>query len=234
MNNTRAICITALIGLALAAGVAVWLLMLPVNAKEVLFDGKTTSGWVIDGDAEVKDGVLILGGNQKTRARIAGDFSPQFELHLEYSTENDKPIQLEWHHRRFLGQGMHSGSLARNSKKAGEWIEADYSGKENAAGNWVINSRWHVVGEPGFTEEPLGGAAGRPQSVFVAFEIPVGQKIHLRNVRAKTDPASSYPRLLAVLAAGLVAVFVVAAIWVIVMKRGAPPKGIVQPEQGKG
>ena len=47
-----------------------------------LFDGKTTSGWVIEGDAEVKDGVLILGGNQKTWVRIAADFSPDFESPL--------------------------------------------------------------------------------------------------------------------------------------------------------
>jgi hypothetical protein len=70
----------------------------PIQAQpEVpLFDGKTTSGWVIEGDAEVKDGVFVLGGNQKTHARIAADFSSDFELHLEYRTENNKWAFLTW------------------------------------------------------------------------------------------------------------------------------------------
>jgi hypothetical protein len=195
------------------------------QGRVLLFDGKTTSGWAIEGDAEVKDGVLILGGNQKTWVRIAADFSPNFELHLEYSTENNKHIQLEWHHRHFLGQGMHSVSLDRRSKNPGEWIEAIYLGKEDLAGNgWSNTSKWRVVGEPAFTEQPQGGSASLPRSVFVAFEIPVGQKLYLRNVRLKTDPVASFPWLPVFMAGALVVVLViVVAARAIVKKRKANP-----------
>jgi hypothetical protein len=199
------------------------------QGRVLLFDGKTTSGWVIEGDAEVKDGVLILGGNQKTWVRIAADFSPHFELHLEYSTENNKHIQLEWHHRHFLGQGMHSGSLDRTSKKPGEWIEAIYFGKMDPAGKgWANISKWRVVGDPAFTERPQGGSDRLPHSAFVAFEIPVGQKLYLRNVRVKTDPVASFPLLLVFVVGALVVVMVIAlAARAIMKKRRAPTQGDV-------
>lgn len=56
-----------------------------LTAKEVaegwilLFDGETTFGWSVDGEAVVKDGALVLGGTKKTVAKpttqfFAGDF----------------------------------------------------------------------------------------------------------------------------------------------------------------
>jgi hypothetical protein len=36
----------------------------------LLFDGETTFGWKIDGDAAVKDGVLVLGGSKPTTAAL--------------------------------------------------------------------------------------------------------------------------------------------------------------------
>ncbi len=203
------------------------------QANATLFDGKTTSGWVIEGDAEVKDGVLVLGGNQKTRVRIAADFSPDFELQLEYSTENNKHIQIETHHRHLLGHGSHSMSLERTSNKPGEWIEAVVSGKEDPAGNgWVTHSKWRVVGAAAFTDQPLGGAANAPSSAFVAFEIPAGQKLYLRNVRVKTDPAPSALWLMVFPAAALVVLLVIVVLaWAIMKKRRAPtPSGVHGPE----
>jgi hypothetical protein len=198
-----------------------------------LFDGKTTSGWVIEGDGEVQDGVLSLGGKQKTWVRVAADFSPNFELHLEYSTENDQHIQVEWHHRDFLGHGMGGMSLGRRSKKPGEWIEAIYWGQEQPAGNWATFSKWRGVGEPAFTEQPLGGSGSLPRTVFVAFEIPVGQKLYLRNVRLKSHPVASFPWLLVFMAGALVVlVFLAVAAWVIMRKRSVATQGNVQPEKG--
>jgi Domain of Unknown Function (DUF1080) len=36
----------------------------------LLFDGETTFGWTIEGDVKVKDGMLILGGEKATTARL--------------------------------------------------------------------------------------------------------------------------------------------------------------------
>jgi hypothetical protein len=40
----------------------------------LLFDGETTFGWKIDGESQIKDGVLILGGSQRTTARFLTQF----------------------------------------------------------------------------------------------------------------------------------------------------------------
>ena len=195
----------------------------------LLFDGKTTSGWVIEGDAEVKDGVLILGGNRKTWARMGTDFSPDFELHLEYRSENNKHIQCEVHNRRFLGQGMGSVSLEGPWKKPGEWIEAIFLGKEDAARKeWSTHSKWRVIGEPAFADQPLGGGGRGSDSVFVALEIPAGQKLYLRNVRVKTNPVASLPWLLISVAGGLVLVVIALTGWAIMKRRRAPTQGTVQ------
>jgi hypothetical protein len=200
--------------------------------KVSLFDGQTTSGWEIEGNAEVKDGVLVLGGNQKTRARIASDFSSEYELHLEYSTENNKPIQFESHERYFLGRGMWGMSLYRTSSKPGEWIEAIYLRKDKPVKNgWSTVCKWRVVGEPAFTEQEVGGSADAPRSTFVAFEIPAGQKLYLRKVRV-TQAAASFPWILGLTAGALlVALLVILARWAILKKRRTAAQSTVPQEQ---
>ncbi|MFO0842151.1 MAG: DUF1080 domain-containing protein [Gemmataceae bacterium] len=41
----------------------------------LLFDGETTFGWVIDGEAKVEKGELVLGGTKPTRAKPSIDFT---------------------------------------------------------------------------------------------------------------------------------------------------------------
>jgi hypothetical protein len=194
------------------------------QGKVLIFDGKTKAGWIIEGDAEVKDGVLILGGSQKTRARIATELSPYFELHLEYSTANNQHIQLGIQHRHFLGHGGGSSSLDRTSKKQGEWIEAIYWGKDAPGGNgWERTSKWRVLGDPAFTEQPLGGSSSLPDGVSFSFEIPAGQKLYLRNVRLKTEPVDSFPWLLVLAVGAVVLVLIVTVLVVVIKKRRKTP-----------
>jgi hypothetical protein len=49
----------------------------------MLFDGETTFGWKVNGAAEVKDGVLILGKGKKTIAYPTSRFGDDFEYLLE-------------------------------------------------------------------------------------------------------------------------------------------------------
>ena len=49
----------------------------------LLFDGETTFGWKIDGAAEVKDGVLILGKGKKTTAYPTTNFH-HFHVEMEW------------------------------------------------------------------------------------------------------------------------------------------------------
>lgn len=59
-----------------------------LTAKEIAdgwllrFDGETTFGWNIDGEASVKDGTLVLGGGKKEV--VARVFLPSAEFYFEY------------------------------------------------------------------------------------------------------------------------------------------------------
>jgi hypothetical protein len=50
----------------------------------LLFDGETTFGWKIEGDAKVKDGTLILGTDKKTVATPTAYFGRALEVKLEW------------------------------------------------------------------------------------------------------------------------------------------------------
>ena len=49
----------------------------------LLFDGATTFGWEIDGEARVEQGQLLLGGAKATTARFTTQF-PIYQLHIEF------------------------------------------------------------------------------------------------------------------------------------------------------
>lgn len=53
----------------------------------LLFDGESTFGWKIDGKAEVKDGKLALGGNQKAATATLASRFAEYEMRLETDGE---------------------------------------------------------------------------------------------------------------------------------------------------
>jgi hypothetical protein len=86
------------------------------------------------------------------------------------------------------------------------------------------------VGEQAFTEQEVGSSSEVPRTVFVAFEIPVGQKLYLRDVRVKPAPLSSFPWLLLLMAGAFAVVLVIAlAAWATIKNRRARAQGKVQP-----
>jgi hypothetical protein len=140
------------------------------------------------------------------------------------TSRSKRIIGIYWPGRRVDESGA-------NFQEAGR-IEAVVSGKEDPAGNgWVTHSRWRVVGDAEFTDQPLGGAGSVPSSAFVGFEIPAGQKLYLRNVRVKTDSAASLWLLVFPAAALVVMLIVVVSAWAIMKKRRAPTQVNVQPDK---
>jgi hypothetical protein len=51
----------------------------------LLFDGQTTFGWKIDGEAKVEKGVLVLGGSKATKAETTAALP--WEGNLDYAFE---------------------------------------------------------------------------------------------------------------------------------------------------
>jgi hypothetical protein len=60
----------------------------------LLFDGASTFGWEIDGDAEVKDGMLILGMTKKTTAYPTADFGPYYQLKVEWQGDGKATVGM--------------------------------------------------------------------------------------------------------------------------------------------
>src|SRR5882672_9894554 len=56
------------------------------DGRILLFDDKTLSGWRIDGDYEIVDGTLILGGTRKTRAYLPVPVVRNCEIRFQYRT----------------------------------------------------------------------------------------------------------------------------------------------------
>jgi hypothetical protein len=224
LRSRRLFFALGLLACLLLAGGTVMLVLLPRETTLVLFDGNTTSGWLVVGDAEVKGGALVLGGNRPCLAQIADDLGSTWQLHIEYSTENATPIQFQWTHRQLLGTGAGSVSLDRTSRKPGEWIEAVFEGKSKpAGGEWVITCKSRVLGEAAFTERVLGGSAGTPHSVFVAFDTSGGQKMYLRNINATTEAEPFWAWLLVSAGLALGALLAIALVIRLLMNRISRP-----------
>lgn len=152
------------------------------------FDGTSTTGWNIQGDAKVVDRVLVLGGAGPTRAQVTPLLGSVFELRFEYRTEG-KVSNTGWETRTFLGRSYSSVDLDRQSKDAEEWIEIIYKGEfDPANGMRSVKSQCRTLGEPAFVArgEIMGTTA--TGSMSVTFEIPAGSRLHLRNVKLHTEP----------------------------------------------
>lgn len=80
----------------------------------LLFDGDSTFGWKIDGTATVKDGALLVGGDEATTARPTSLFS-NFELRFEYRYL--KGAQAAFLFRRGSGTSKHG----LGGSPTGEW-----------------------------------------------------------------------------------------------------------------
>jgi hypothetical protein len=80
-----------------------------------LFDGETTFGWNVEGEAAVKDGVLVLGGAKPTRAVSTSAFTTRkYRLKFSNSYEGEQSAKFGiGKNARPLGFG--SGSLTSDS-----------------------------------------------------------------------------------------------------------------------
>ena len=86
------------------------------------FDGKTTFGWKIEGDATIKDGVLILGGERETTAQRTTACGRDWEVKFEFRT-GDSGAQVKWRQAPpgQRGQSAAAELTALNERKQSEW-----------------------------------------------------------------------------------------------------------------
>ena len=74
----------------------------PLTKEEVgtgrpLFDGRNVPKWNIEGAVGVRDGTLVLGGPEPTRAVIPEDFPEDFRLQFDFYQEGPGPAGFRVH-----------------------------------------------------------------------------------------------------------------------------------------
>jgi hypothetical protein len=197
----------------------VCLFVLPVHAQDgrpnertdeeiadgwvLLFDGKTASQWKIEGEYEIVDGVLILGGKADARAFFPLPSARDFEMHLQYRSVG--PIDV------IIGGGNGRYGISTTLLKAKK--------------DWHDASLWEYW-DP---ERPLKRCIASEHNVIamhgsfdrVWIEARAGQRVYLRNIMVKHKSSGPWAWLIPLLV--VAAVCAVVAGWRWRMKRQAKP-----------
>ncbi|MBP3957808.1 DUF1080 domain-containing protein [Gemmata sp. G18] len=134
----------------------------------LLFDGKETEGWKVEGEAKVVDGVLVVGGDKPAKLKTTDTFG-KLELRFEYRTEGKKGDVPSTMVRVFL--------LPTENDKRGAWNELTLT----AEGKTIRSENKEPDGKQKL-EITLGE---EPGDVPVEFEVDAGSKLYLRNVKLK-------------------------------------------------
>jgi hypothetical protein len=145
----------------------------------LVFDGMTASEWKIEGDHEIRDGTLIIGGKQATRATLKTRVHRGFEIRFQYRTEGkDKPgVAWDW-----WKEGSFIPGLALPMPPTKEWREffvQDYYDIRYPFQRVVKHS------------QGANGVFGPVESVWL--EVPAGNRLFLRNVRLRQERTSLWP-----------------------------------------
>jgi hypothetical protein len=125
----------------------------------LLFDGETTFGWKVEGEAKVEDGALVLGGDKATTATPSTTFGG---------------CRLELEGRHLAGPGDAAVSLT--SRGVGEGTQAPVKGVAHGA----VSS-----GGAGWQHTSVSSPPGAPVRTTLRIEVPAGTKVALRSVKLK-------------------------------------------------
>ncbi len=164
----------------------------------LLFDGKNVTEWKIDGDHEIVDGILILGGKNKTRAYLPKAFPQDCEIRFQYriNEKSGAVVGCNWQNERDLLSGFSFQTLSESNNWRDSFVR-EYR-----------QFRFPMGTQP-VIEHPNGinGVFGRFESFWI--EVPAGQKLQLRNLRWRPEPPSWIAIVgIPLLSAGLMVLFV--------------------------
>jgi hypothetical protein len=161
----------------------------------LLFDGETTFGWKIDGEATAKDGVLSVGGEKKTILTASTKFGESFILHFDYDAEGKgmdvepATVIVDWDNSQAdggAGIGLGQPILERKG-----WHEVhaekgyDRARRRNTYKQTFDGTTFGVGHESAEQENPAPAQ--------VKFAVPSGVRLSLRNIKLKPrDPQTLF------------------------------------------
>jgi hypothetical protein len=133
----------------------------------LLFDGETTFGWKIDGEAKVDQGALVLGGDRETTATVTTAFG---YCELRFRVDFDHPRG-----ELILNEFKHPIDGWHFLKKPVNWTQI-VAKVEPGAITYTMPEHPGKAGKPGFK---------LTKPTTVAFRVPAGKKLILRDLKLK-------------------------------------------------
>ncbi len=142
------------------------------------FDGKTTAGWKIEGEAKVIDGKLVLGGSRPTKAVLDRQLGDEFEFLYECRDLGKKTHCLEIKGSRCSHSAGGGDANETNRPWRTQRIKSFYEGNSHVA-HWYLwhGGRW--VG-PGGSQ---GQVPERRGTFQLSVEIAEGSQVEIRNFK---------------------------------------------------
>jgi hypothetical protein len=162
-----------------------------LNQEEVaqgwilLFDGETTFGWQIEGEARVENGLLVLGGTKATKAVLSTAFG-NYDLSMKYRVEvgdTNKEVTVFWHQKPNASfMVLPQGADADEQRLAGRL----YLRVQESTHSWQakLGSRNNGVRDAFVGSKDVGPSA-------LTIYVPGGHRVFLQDVRLK--PAGLKP-----------------------------------------
>ena len=149
----------------------------------LLFDGKTVTEWRIEGDHEIVDGVLILGGKNQTRAYLPKTSPANGEIRFQYriNEKSGARVGCDWREKE---RNPVAGFSFQILSESHDWRDSFI--REFRQFRFPMSTQ-PVIEHP----NGINGVFGAFESFWI--EIPAGQKLHLRNLLGDRNHGPGWP-----------------------------------------
>jgi hypothetical protein len=151
----------------------------------VLFDGRDFSGLMIDGVAEVADGVLVIGGYGSATLRIRRDLGEDFELVLDCRVDGPGTLMFQGQSHGLSGNAM--GAQGIFSSPLPEWRELRCRCRRRPQED-SYDIHLERLGPDGKSDYSTGMGLPALNPPAISFEVPAGTKLLVRGAKARPEP----------------------------------------------
>ncbi len=146
----------------------------------LLFDGETTFGWKIEGDARLADGAVVLGGDKETTATATTAFR-DFTVTFEYRVTGKQKDAIT---AEFMAENAALRDEVGPGKSYKRYPHFLALNQDDgwSRGRYVVDADGHHKGSAGHIATEGPGSWGASKA---AFRVPAGLTLSLRNIKLK-------------------------------------------------
>jgi hypothetical protein len=188
MFRLIAVVLVALVGVAPALADGPATRLTPEEAAAgwvVLFDGREFSELIVEGEASVADGVLVIGGTAPAILRIRRDVGEDFELLLDCRVDGPGTLMFQGQSHGLSGNAM--GAQGIFSPPLPEWRELRCRCRRRPQED-LYDIHLERQGPDGKSDYSTGMSLPALNPPAISFEVPVGTKLLVRGAKARPEP----------------------------------------------